>query len=71
MTQEKASFPKLDGTNYGAWKFKAKMYLVQKGLWGSVDGSSDDPVEDGKALAVIGLSVTNDQIVHIMECKTS
>ncbi len=56
---------------HGAWKFKARLYLAHKGLWGVVEGSEVDAGKDEKAFAVIGLSVTNDHVVHIMGCETA
>lgn len=42
--------PKLEGTKYGAWKFKVKMLLTHRGLWGSVIGSDDDATNEEKTL---------------------
>lgn len=61
---------KLNGVNYAAWKFKVKMLLSHKGLWEVVDGTASNAALDKKALSVIGLSVSDSQIVHIMDCDT-
>ena len=74
MEVEKVDFGRLNGSNYGAWKFKMKLLLVQKGYWNSVLGkenSKEAESIDQKALAVIGLGVCDDQIVHIQDAKTS
>lgn len=61
---------KLNGSNYGAWKFKMRLLLVHKGLWNVVLGAEEDRDKSSKALALIGLSVSDSQIVHLQSCET-
>ena len=70
MDGEKVELAKLNGINYGAWKFKMKLLLIQKGYWKAVTESDKEEI-DQKALAVIGLAVNDEQIVHIQDAKTS
>uniref|UniRef100_A0AAV1V054 DUF4219 domain-containing protein n=1 Tax=Peronospora matthiolae TaxID=2874970 RepID=A0AAV1V054_9STRA len=30
-----------DGSNYGLWSYKMKMYLMSKGLWGATRAMGD------------------------------
>ena len=70
MDGEKVELAKLNGINYGAWKFKMKLPLIQKGYWKAVT-ESDKEEMDQNALAVIGLVVNDEQIVHIQDAKAS
>ena len=36
---EKWSIDKLDGSNWTTWKFQMRHLLLEKGLWGYVDGT--------------------------------
>ena len=67
---EKYDITKLDGDNYSAWKFKVRMLLIQKGVWEVVEGTVTDEAKSAKALALIGLSVQDSQIVHIQGCTS-
>ena len=66
--KRKASIIMLDGTNYPAWKFQARMTLIREGSWGIVTGeeASQNPETEAepykkymerrdKALTTIGL----------------
>lgn len=70
---------KLNGTNYQTWKFNVKLMLMQKELWGIVDGT--DVIGDNsetevlkkkfyarsdKAYSIIALSIETSLQVHIM-----
>ena len=72
---EKVGIEKLKGSNCGAWSFKMKLLLIQKGSWtvvsGQVTSGETFDAEDQKALAAIGLGICDEQIVHIQDCKTS
>lgn len=71
---EKVHIDKLNGTNYAQWKFKVKLFLIHKSCWNAVETTDDsEPSENDiqKALAIIGLSVADNQIVHIQDCKTA
>lgn len=73
------SIDKLDGSNYYAWKFKIRMVLIDKELWGVVGGSEARPQEndgawkkkDEKALATICLTIKDSELVHVRSCTTS
>lgn len=67
---ERLAIRKLDGENYGAWKSKVRLLLVRKGAWKVTDGTETDVVKAEHALAVIGLSVEESQIVHIYSCTS-
>ncbi len=60
--RNKFDLEKLNGTNYGAWKFKARLYLIHKGLWGVIEGNEVNESKDEKALAIIGLSITTTKL---------
>lgn len=69
--EEKLHIEKLNGTNYNIWKFKVKLFMIHKDCWSAVDSTTALPQTDQKALAIIGLSVKDDQIVHIQSCKSA
>ena len=71
MNADKFEIGKLNGTNYGAWKFKMRLLLVHKDLWTVVQGLVNDDEKSNKALALIGLSVNDAQIVHIQDCLSA
>lgn len=64
------SFPKLNRTNYQNWKFNVRLLLIKEGLWNVVEDAipaadaktNDWKLKDGKAQAVIGLSVDTSQV---------
>lgn len=66
----KLMLSKLDGTNYAAWKFKVKMLLIHKDLWKVVSGEEENPGKSAKSLALIGLAVSDSQIVYVQDCAT-
>lgn len=71
---EKMQIEKLSGSNFPTWKFKVKLLMIHKDVWQAVDPLNEGEVSsvvDQKALAVIGLSVQNEQIVHIQSCSTA
>ena len=71
MNTENFEIGKLDGTNYVARKFKMRLLLVHKYLWSFVQGSVSDNEKSNKALALIGLSVNDAQILHIKDCLSA
>ncbi|UYV70290.1 K02A2.6-like, partial [Cordylochernes scorpioides] len=74
---------KLTGSNYRSWKFNMKMLLIERGLWECViNGETIDADEDQrkyektkikqeKALATIALSISTEQQIHVIDCKTA
>ena len=71
MDKDKMEFSKLSGDNYSAWKFKMKLLLIHKGYWKAVTGEKVSEETDQKALAIIGLGVGDEQIIHIQDSETS
>lgn len=75
----KVQIEKLNGTNYQMWKFKIELLLQKEELWNIVsdnlpavaDRTAIWITKDGKARAYIGLTVENDQLVHIRRKETA
>lgn len=73
MASGLASIEKLTADNYDLWKVQMKSVLVFNDLWAYVDGTEVKPNEhfeewtkkDGKALALINLSITQCQLNYI------
>ena len=68
----------LNGQNYSTWKYNIKLVLMERGLWGFVSGTEEQPGEDAtaqvinayrlksdKAYSLIALSVNKNIQVHI------
>ena len=68
----------LNGQNYPTWKYNIKLVLMERGLWGFVSGTEEQPGEDAaaqairayrlksdKAYSLIALSVNKNIQVHI------
>ncbi|XP_054010889.1 uncharacterized protein LOC128893723 [Hylaeus anthracinus] len=74
-----SNIEKLTEHNYDLWKVQIKSILIYNDLWQYVVGSEVKPEEnpqewikkDGKALALINLSVTHSQLLHIKKANTS
>lgn len=70
--EEKLHIDKLNGENFNIWKFKIKLFLVHKECWSAIEASSTVTSSvDQKALAIIGLAIKDDQIVHVQNSKTA
>ena len=67
----KLDFAKFSGDNYPAWKFKMKLFLMQKGYWKAVTGEEKSAEKDEKALIMIGLAVNDDQIIYVQDAATA
>ena len=81
-SEEAIRIEKLDGSNYASWKFNMKLLLMEKDLYGFIDGNEAPPVtteEDKKekevklyksrsqkAYSMIALSVNKSLQVHVM-----
>uniref|UniRef100_A0A2D4H6Y3 DUF4219 domain-containing protein n=1 Tax=Micrurus lemniscatus lemniscatus TaxID=129467 RepID=A0A2D4H6Y3_MICLE len=75
MAQEQSTsislINRLDGTNYVSWSMKCNLLLRKDGLWTVVNNPPDvttwDPLndEDKKKIAKIGLTLSDQQLVHI------
>ena len=68
----------LNGNNYQSWKYNMKLVLMERGLWGFINGTEQQPAEDAtaqvksvyqlksdKAYSLIALSVDKNIQVHI------
>ncbi|UYV63097.1 hypothetical protein LAZ67_2003127 [Cordylochernes scorpioides] len=74
---------KLTGSNYRSWKFNMKMLLIERGLWEcvineeAIDADEDQrkyektKIKQEKALATIALSISTEQQIHVIDCKTA
>ncbi|UYV81767.1 hypothetical protein LAZ67_20002301 [Cordylochernes scorpioides] len=74
---------KLTGSNYRSWKFNMKMLLIERGLWEcvineeTIDADEDrrkyekTKIKQEKALATIALSISTEQQIHVIDCKTA
>lgn len=70
---------KLADTNYESWKIQMRSVLIVNDLWGFVSGETvstqqneaEWKTKDGKALALITLSTSKNQLTHIKKAKTS
>ena len=69
---DKLPITKLDGTNYSNWKFRIKLYLIHKECWRAIEpGTEVSNATDQKALAIIGLCIQDEQIMHIQHAETA
>ena len=74
---------KLTHENYDSWAFRMMMVLVDRDLWGIVNGDEILPADASsekkrqfvkrsqKALAIIGLHVSDEFLPHIMDAKNA
>lgn len=66
-----ASIEKLDANNYLNWWFKIKLLLIREVLFDVITDKKPDPLtsdwnwKDGKAKALIKLSIEDGQIINI------
>ena len=61
-----------DGSKYGMWSYKMKIYLVSKGLWGAIAG--DETISEAKeqqAHDAIVLNLSDSQLMHVIESATA
>lgn len=71
---------KLAEGNYESWRMQMKSVLIFNDMWGYVDGSIERPedasaavqwkIKDEKALALIILSVSKNELSHIRRMTT-
>ncbi|UYV62815.1 hypothetical protein LAZ67_2002020 [Cordylochernes scorpioides] len=70
---------KLNDQNYRSWKFNTKMMLIERELWKYVTEPAPDEeasrtifnMKQEKALAMIALTISPSQQIHIMDCTTA
>lgn len=77
MNDLKTSLKKLGDSNYAVWKFRMELVLIQEDLFGVVsEEKPENPnpawkAKDEKARALIGLSVEDGQLCHIIKAGSS
>lgn len=79
--ETKYHIERLNNENYFVWKFKLRMLMVKEGTWFCIDLAAPAATEttkleewskkDQQGLATIGLNVSDDQLIHIRNAKTS
>ena len=57
MDDIKIDLTKFTGSSYPVWKFKMKMFLIQRGCWKAVTGEETSIGINQKELAYIGMSI--------------
>ena len=70
---------KFDGENFHLWKFKMQMMLKNKGLWDTVEGGNGGKAvgesewkrKEERALALIVLSLSDGQLMHVQNSSTA
>ena len=82
MAEERWSVQKLDGSNWMTWKFQMRHMLLDRELWGFVEGSEvlDADASEGrqamfkrssqKALTAIIMAMASTQIYIVQSCET-
>ena len=61
-----------DGSNYGLWSYKMKMYLMSKGLWGAIAGDeTTSKVKEQQVHAAIVLNLSDSQLMHVIDSATA
>lgn len=74
-----SNIEKLSEQNYDLWKVQMKSVLIINDLWSYVDGTEQRPAQengdwikkDGKALALITLSITHSQLNRVKRATSS
>ena len=74
-----AKIEKFDGTNYTTWKYNMKLVLMERGLWGFIDGREVQPGDDDahkvwkayqdkseKAYSLIAMYIDKPLQIHIV-----
>jgi hypothetical protein len=77
---DKTAIVKLNGGNYASWSYQIKLILMEADLWTTVNPGETRPTEEnllrdyvsrqGRALAKIALSVSDEQQMHIRQFDT-
>uniref|UniRef100_A0AAV1TIE3 CCHC-type domain-containing protein n=1 Tax=Peronospora matthiolae TaxID=2874970 RepID=A0AAV1TIE3_9STRA len=61
-----------DGSNYGLWSYKMKMYLMSKGLWGAIAGDeTTSEAKEQQAHVAIVLNLSDSQLMHVIDSATA
>lgn len=79
--ETKIQIEKLSNINYFTWKLKMEFLLIKEDLWSVISNEPDTALtrreqaqrelKDNKARALIGLSIENNQLVHIRGKNTA
>ena len=68
----KSGIPKLDLNNYHTWSVQVKCWLVNKDLYKHTQATVEaDRGNDAKALAYIGMTLTEQHLPTFSECDTA
>ena len=61
-----------DGSNYGLWSYKMKMYLMSKGLWDVIEGGeTTSAAKEQQAHAAIVLNLSDSQLMHVIDSASA
>jgi hypothetical protein len=61
-----------DGSNYGLWSYKMKMYLMSKSLWDVIEGGeTTSAAKEQQAHAAIVLNLGDSQSMHVIDSATA
>lgn len=79
MMDLKLSITKLNNENYFVWKYRMELLLIKEGAWSVVNEakpeiatqSAEWEKRDNTARALIGLSVEDDQLIHVRTKTTA
>ncbi|UYV72756.1 hypothetical protein LAZ67_10000543 [Cordylochernes scorpioides] len=79
MTSTMINTPLENDQNYSSWKYNTKMMLIERELWKYVTEPTPDEeasrtifnMKQEKALAMIALTISPSQQIHIMDCTTA
>lgn len=79
MAETKITFDRLNNFNWSTWRFRMELILMKEDLWSAVKDPKPEAKDvtaawtrkDEKARWQIGLALDDDQLGHIMECKTA
>ena len=77
MAESHVSLEKLNDKNYSIWKFKMELLLSREKVMSVVTEAKPEAptaawlAEDEKARALIGLSLNDSQLIHVMQTTTA
>ena len=57
---------KLNGSNYQTWKFNMKLILMERSLWGFIDGREEVPESTAEASAILKYQNRSDRAYSII-----
>lgn len=77
MAEMSLAVEKLNDFNYQLWKFRLELVLLKEGVQDVLEAEKPEnpdatwKTKDGKARALIGLSIDDSQTCHVMHAKTA